>query len=327
MSEGVSRKKYWNGRSRASRNLPESHSHDKHGDATSDHLNDKVLMERRRKRFEEQSANIERQKSDDYGLISRGEDLRLQTNEADRLRLYSKIQKELEERDATVDTVRDDRILMSFRKMRESLLALKPDSFTRDVFMESIRFSVSIGHHQSYIPSIYYLIESDNVQNNLSKAESDEITMFLILHKLHFSNEIEESFNILLNTFGGLSISETLKTLDLANLHRLTDPECILLVIYSYSIKDYFLWQKLYAYLSDNPQKQFHCNCATIMSFSMKAMVKIAIQRLGISFFTLNKSVVKNFTGVDWESLVGDYGVPWSVDENNDNIIIIRKRK
>jgi hypothetical protein len=192
-----------------------------------------------------------------YGFISRGEDARLQTSEQARYEFFNDIvnsfvkycqdhsslkfsgqvkslidnQKqqtaspptERKAQNTSSSTTKStiDTILSNLRKLREALLSVPCTDFTVKVYLFSIRIGASIGHYQTYIPSITYLI-----RQNISNDDRNEIATLLILHTSHFNND---------------------NSLALRQWHRyLCHDAQMKQLVSAWIAKDYYTWVKMY---------------------------------------------------------------------------------
>ncbi|GMG41329.1 unnamed protein product [Ambrosiozyma monospora] len=324
-----------------------------------DILHNKEILEKRRQKFENDSKNIERQKSSEYGLISRGEDMRLRDNADDRHKLFETTLSQMKAQRAqtpkiptskstitttttTTTTTAEDKILMSFRKLRESLLSVQPDNFTKTVFLTSARFSVSLGHHQSYIPCINQLIQFDKEHEHhfklLSRDESEEMLCYLALHMAHFKKDQEGAFAVLLYNFpdvcdsvvahGGFGVDEkSLQGMDCCSV--------VFLCVYCLTIGDYCGWLRILKFLESDSvssdtvtgYESVYSNFARLMRFRYDEVVRSLIKGIGSSYFVLGKSVLEEFTGVCWDKLVSQFDVGWSLNDSTNTVTIRQRRK
>lgn len=130
------------------------------------------ILRRRRERF----ANDSKRSENNYGLISRGEDLTLKHDKSARLKLYNSTIKRINNFQQE-DSIERDVILMSFRKLRESIVSLNEErkknllthddntdineedlQFFRNVYMESIKFGIQFGKSENYVPAIQWIL-------------------------------------------------------------------------------------------------------------------------------------------------------------------------
>lgn len=286
-------------------------------------------MKQRSMRFDKKDEPVRQQ----YGFVSRGEDDRLQKSDKHRRTFFSQIlasfaaycsqtnmsddlskrlakltinESELAGIDRAVTddktktlAVTIDSILTSLRKLREALIHTKVDDFSKEVFLFSIRISANIGHYQTYIPSINFLLDQ-NI-DKLTKEETREIATLLILHVLHFNRD----FN--------LSIRLFYKYLDAEKDQK------ILSVITSYMVDDYYTWTKLY-------NAEVDSSVLAMMRYGVKHMVQLIIDCFTSSYFNMDVHELERFlpNGVVYETLAKEYKAPWV--QNGDNIVI-RQRK
>ncbi|KAG7809483.1 hypothetical protein KL921_003480 [Ogataea angusta] len=266
-------------------------------------LQDPDALEKRRKRFLKDQDQIRRTKNAEFGLISRGEDLRLQQSQSARKDLFAKIQSNIKSK------AKPDLVLMDFRKLRESLLSQPHTEFAKDVFVSSIRYSASKGHHQSYVPSILHLIEAEKKHQFMSSSQREQVLLILALHKSHHNGEFEPVFELLLQNF---DISPNFEN------PASCDAEAAFFATYALMTKDFYLWTRQYNSLSEN-------SCyKSVMGLRLKAFRQTEIDTLHRSYFTLNKRVLLELVNTSWEELCKDHNIPWTLE--NDTVTIRRRK-
>ncbi|KAG7932809.1 hypothetical protein KL934_003464 [Ogataea polymorpha] len=266
-------------------------------------LQDPDVLERRRNRFLKDEYHSRLSKNAEFGLISRGEDLRLQQNESARRDLFTKIQLNIK------NNAKPDSILMDFRKLRESLLSQPHTDFAKDVFLNSIQYSASIGHHQSYVPSIMHLMEAEKKNQLMSSTEKELVLSILALHKAHYNGQFESVFELLLLNFDIVP-----------NFGKLAScvPEAAFFATYALMTKDFYLWTRQYNFLSKNPCYK------SVMDLRLKAFRQTEVDTLHRSYFMLNKRVLLNFVNASWEELCKDHNIEWTLE--NDTVTIRRRK-
>lgn len=235
--------------------MPNDHAApNKKGQIESD--NDLVRARARLARF---SKSPTKGTSPQYGLVSKGGDARLQSSARERERYFDHIircfidycnidslsaalrqfvdesitSNFLKNSDSARETIPlkpqpIQSILLSLRKLRESLLSCERDTFTKKVYLLSIRIAANIGHYETYIPSILYLLQSPR---SLSKQELTEIVLLLALHQAHYTD----------------ANSEALATLyKYSTDNRDWKANKTFAIIQAYIHKDYYAWISLY---------------------------------------------------------------------------------
>lgn len=274
-----------------------------------------------------------------YGYTSRGEDNRLQKSSKERQEFFKTIlsqfveycndnasytvRKDLEEYilgrvDDTIGsyiestgsisrssagskpTITLESILASLRKLREALLHTKPEEFNKIVYIVSVRLSTSIGHYQSYLPGIKYLLE--DCPHLLTVEETKEMANLMVLHFLHFNNEPQ------------FAMKYYFKYLKDEGAYRTWD------IIESWIHKDYLNWFRLY-------NTETHNLRSKLMNFGVPKMVPIMIKSITKSYFTYQYEDFKILllpNGTSYEDLIGEYLAPW---EKNGDTILVRNRK
>lgn len=286
-------------------------------------LTDSEKLKQRAARFSSQKPDSSTKNQ--YGYVSRGEDDRLQRSHKERVKFYDQIissfiayvnentsPKLAEDFDKLVNKdeitpktqERQDKstinsILNSLRKLREAMLFGKANAFTKKVYLFSIRVSVNIGHYQTYIPSITFLLHPSNL-HLLSNAEKQEISTLLVLHIAHFNKENSKALQLYF------------RYIDLDNIKTLQVLKC-------WVEDDYYNWLKYYNNETNNGK-------ASIMKFGLKHMVTHMINTVSKSYYTLDlKHFENNYlpNGYTYNQLTEDYDTKWKV---NGDSIAIRER-
>lgn len=192
-----------------------------------------------------------------------------------------------------------DSILLSLRKLREALINIPIDDFTIKVFLLSIRIAANVGHYQTYVPAINFLLAH---KNHLETQEHHEIATLLVLHIVHFNNDYHKATSLYFKHFTNNGRTK------------------LLTIIQSWFLNDYYNWVKLYNSEVDNARSR-------IMSFGVKSIISTIITTLELAYFNidcnyLNQKILPN--GVDLTILQESYGVKWVVKDNN---VVIRERR
>ncbi|QPG76142.1 hypothetical protein FOA43_003528 [Brettanomyces nanus] len=254
-------------------------------------------LARRKARFAKEDTQFQRDKEKNFGLTSRGEDLRLQTDENARTKLYENTIKRSRQfiREGGEGRNRDD-ILMNFRKLRESILRLGATESSKKILLGSMRFSAWIGHYQSYIPTINELLDNQHLDSTfLDHKELEEAWSYLCLHVVHFGMEYEKGFRIFFDHVKG---NET--------VYRL---------LVSYTTKDYYTWMKIYSLLSKEKKDWQKINYFKILqSAAYDVVLKSVIKQLQCSYFVLDRKLIEEFTGLQYEILVKRFDLNWTLD-------------
>lgn len=177
------------------------------------------ILEKRRLRF--LKSNVPKT---GFGLVSRGEDFTLRDDPKSRIKLFNDIKIDLVK--FQKDESLKDKILMSFRKLREGIIAGKErdNAFKIDVLMASFKFSVNIGHYQSYLPTINQLLWEEPI--NLPKEDYDAVILCYCIHLSHLESNSELALDELINHFKShdffiknpLTINEIVYKLIVSNL-------------------------------------------------------------------------------------------------------------
>ncbi|KAG5420159.1 hypothetical protein I9W82_002039 [Candida metapsilosis] len=294
-------------------------------------LTEEEKMAKRRERFSSNSNTAKQ--SQEYGLVSRGEDTRLKESETLREEYFltilhqfikytsSNTSKSLSEAFKTIkdsdprdfenaqslkanvakdgQTITMETLAMSLRKLRESLLHLKPSPFHKKVFLFSTRISCCCGQYQTYIPSINYLLSHKGALK-LSSLEIEEVATILVLHLTHFNNDIPQAIQLY--------------------FQYIPDREDILQIIRSWVHKDYFTWVSIY-----NSVESFAVK--SMMRLGQSVMLNRMIKVLSSSYFTIRKSVIERDLlpdDVEYNDFVKNYKVNWTVE---GGVVTIRRRQ
>lgn len=177
--------------------------------------------------------------------------------------------------------------------MREALLKFDPDEFTISVFLYSIRIATRVGHYQTYVPSINYLLKH---HSKLSASNLNEIINIFALHLAHFSNNNEDAIEIV-HKYANDDIK----------LHR---------VLKAWRTLDYFTWFNLYHSESD---LLYH----RMMQFGENRMINHSLKCIQKSYFQLPKDYVDSVFHIDFETLKTKFACDWTLKEQT---VVIRSR-
>lgn len=258
----------------------------------------------------------------DYGFVSRGEDSRLQHSAKEREKYFNKIVQRFvtycesiatstltqelgnytagtgndkgEKTDVTMDS-----ILASLRKLREAMINITPDKFTIRVFLFSIRIAANIGHYQTYVPAIKFLLS--NCKGLTEVKEIQEISTLLILHLSHFNNLNLQALKLYFQ------------------YHKTVDDDTKLFgILQSWATKDFYTWVKYYNNENDIARSK-------IMRFGINAAIDNIVQNIEVSYFHLDKRFFQDLLpqGTKVEDLP-QYGVKWRDD---NGVLVIRDRR
>jgi hypothetical protein len=286
-------------------------------------LADEEKLKLRRNRFSGDNKNFN-STSNQYGYVSRGEDNRLQKSHKERLNFFSHIVSSFirySNENTSSDLSRDfdrfinrndippesddpgildiptiDSILNNLRKLREALLHERATEFIKKVFLFSIRVAVNMGHYQTYIPSITYLLHSHN-SLLLEDTEKQEIATILVLHTAHFNGENSKALQLY---FKYVDTSE-IKTLK---------------ILKSWINNDYYNWIQYYNSETDNGK-------AFLMKFGLPHMARHMVNSISKSYFSFKlKDFEDNYlpNGSSYTQLSDKYKINWKLE--NDTIVV-----
>lgn len=173
------------------------------------------------------------------------------------------------------------------------MLKFDPDEFTISVFLYSIRIATRVGHYQTYVPSISYLLKH---HSKLSASNLNEIINIFALHLAHFSNNNEDAIEIV-HRYANDDIK----------LHR---------VLKAWRTLDYFTWFNLYHSESD---LLYH----RMMQFGENRMINHSLKCIQKSYFQLPKDYVDSVFHIDFETLKTKFACDWALKEQT---VVIRSR-
>ncbi|VEU24434.1 DEKNAAC105510 [Brettanomyces naardenensis] len=306
------------GRHRSSRG-----GRNRHREVVGELGDDEAKRERRRARFAREDSQIQRDKSKEFGLISRGEDLRLQNDARARRSLYRETIEKVKLFQSVPGTkgITKDGIAMDFRKLRESILKMPPDDFSRKVLLSSVRFSVSVGHYQSYVPAIRKLLD---IQEVLEKNELEEIWSYLVLHVFHFGREYERGFKMYFEHVSEIE-RQMVGVGKESSIKDFTNAQILYRLLRSYIKEDYYDWLVVYKYLSLEADPQRSNYFAILKATAYMGVMQAVVDRLEGAFFVLQKSIVEKLAHMEYKTLVKTFSLKWSLNEST-NIVTLRER-
>lgn len=251
-----------------------------------------------------------------YGFVSRGEDNRLQKSElAQRayfdwiLETFKQVDKsDVAPKQGSVVGNRADKlnnaasseqILASLRKLREALLHQGASEFSKKVHLFSVRVSSAVGHYQTYIPSIQYLLS--DARSLLTSGEYSEVASLLVLHVAHRNSNNCEALRLFFHHLDPHKHSRVLRT------------------ILAWGLGDYHAWMHLYNTESDH-------SMFAVMSMGLPAMLAHMVACIRTSYFTypwedLKKDLPK---GLGWDELKHLHADSWELE---GGIVHVRKRQ
>lgn len=179
-------------------------------------------------------------------------------------------------------------------KLRESMLKTTPDDFSKAVFLFSIRISTRVGHYQTYIPSITYLLDNSSILNN---SEFNEVVQLYILHISHFTRDNRLALELFeKHCPDNVRLSQILK---------------------GWRSRDYLSWFKLYHGEKDTGYKQ-------VMKFGLEKMITQAMKIITKSYFQLPKVYIEdNIFKFKFDILQAEFGCKW---QDKGEVVVIRER-
>ncbi|KAJ8100887.1 hypothetical protein POJ06DRAFT_237052 [Lipomyces tetrasporus] len=269
---------------------------------------------------------------DDYGLVSRGNDTRLQRDPDTQQRYFTLLQRRYLAACADapgVDALRRtfqtltigtqhgvdqddgsdedaarrmalDHVVLGLRKLREAVIASGPPTpFAKKVLLFSVRVTVLLGHYQSYLPAMKRLLDDVHPVIPLSSAERHEIGGLYVLHLVHFSNDLTAAY-------------------DAMQQYDLFDDLALRQILRAWADFDYALWRRRYHAEPDSGRRR-------IMAFGDRTMAVETLKRLGTAYFFMQKDEIERLTGWRWTDCVEKLGCGWRLEETGR--VVMRERK
>ncbi|KAK9327717.1 hypothetical protein V1520DRAFT_348119 [Lipomyces starkeyi] len=269
---------------------------------------------------------------DDYGLVSRGNDTRLQSDPDVQQRYFALLQRKYlavcanapgvdalrrtfqtltigtehavdQDEETDEDAARRmalDHVVLGLRKLREAVIASGPPTpFAKKLLLFSVRVTVLLGHYQSYLPAMKRLLDDVHPVIPLSAAERYEIGGLYVLHLVHFSNDLTAAY-------------------DAMQHYDLFDDLALRQVLRAWADVDYVLWRRRYDAEPDSGRRR-------IMAFGDRIMAIETLKRLGTAYFFMQKDEIEKLTGRRWIDCVEKLGCGWRLEETGR--VVMRERK
>lgn len=199
----------------------------------------------------------------------------------------------------TISTAGVDKILTSLRKLREALLYKQPDEFSKKVFLFSVRVSSSVGHYQTYVPTINHLLSHASL---LSPSEHRELATLLVLHVSHCNKQNAKALELFFEHLDTVKDARILATLR------------------SFITGDYYTWLDIYN--SETGHSIF-----AIMTFGLLHMMSHMVKCVSALYFSVSEAEIRaKFLprGIDIETFQKRYSSGWRVDEG---MVVVRERR
>lgn len=167
-------------------------------------MKNEEAMRLRKEKFEQTESKQDNVKN--YGLISRGDDMRLKKDEKARVSLFEATIKDIEKYDLGNTEALKDGILISFRKLRECVVSLENDggkdfeSFKK-IYISSLNFSIKCGDVKSYISARGY-IDSRREVWGCTEDEKKWMDLTYAMHLVNFEKDYEKAFEVVNKLIG-----------------------------------------------------------------------------------------------------------------------------
>lgn len=191
-----------------------------------------------------------------------------------------------------------ERILMSMRKLRESITASsRTDHFAQRAYVFIIHASILTRHWASYRPALEYLLHKIHPQTPLPEAEYREMGGYVVLDIACRQRELSAAYSA----------------------RR------------QFKIREWRLDRVLSALVREDwasfwrTRRQVDGLQRALIASSDDMMRMHALKCIGRSYMTADKAYIERAADKTWDALVRD-GIGWQLDENN-GIVTIRKAK
>ncbi|KAL8764649.1 MAG: hypothetical protein Q9203_006950 [Teloschistes exilis] len=191
-------------------------------------------------------------------------------------------------------------LIVAMRKLREAIVASRRrDMFAKAVYFFIIRTTIMLGHPESYHPALLYLFRCIHPFNALSNEEKMEYVGYLVLDLACRQNDLASAFHVrCLYNHRSRSVDTVLSAL----VHR--------------------NWLKYWDATTTTSAYE-----RRLMQWTDEKMATHAIQCLGKSYLSIQKTFLERCTGLEWKSLKDTKKMSWALDEDRDNVIIKQIKK
>ncbi|CCH41519.1 hypothetical protein BN7_1060 [Wickerhamomyces ciferrii] len=188
---------------------------------------------------------------------------------------------------------KEEALTYNIGKLREALLKFEPDELAKSVFLYSIRLSSKIGHYQTYVPSINFLLKHQNI---LTSSELNEITNILALHLAHFNESNDGALEVYYKyAKDDLKLGKVLK---------------------AWRLLDYVTWFNL---LGNEKDLMYY----KMMKYGESKMINHSFKCIQSSYFQLPKSYIDEIYHIRFEDLQSRYLCKWTLQGST---VVIRSR-
>ncbi|KAI4109395.1 MAG: hypothetical protein L6R37_000552 [Teloschistes peruensis] len=191
-------------------------------------------------------------------------------------------------------------LIVAMRKLREAIVASRRrDMFAKAVYFFIIRTTIMLGHPESYHPALLYLFRCIHPFNALSNEEKMEFVSYLILDLACRQNDLASAFHV----------------------------RCL------YNHRSRGVDTVLSALIHGNWLKYWDARTTTsaherrLVQWTDEKMATHAIQCLGKSYLSIQKTFLERCTDLEWKSLKDTKRISWALDEDGDNVIIKQIKK
>lgn len=235
-------------------------------------------------KLKERKERLNKPQKVDYGYVSRGEGNKLQKDVGAREAYFSDIKK--------MDPKKLDTILDSLRKLREAMLHLTLDNFTKEVYMYSFEFGASVGKYQTYVPCGQFLLRT----NLMTKEETASVAAILTLHISHCNHDSGRAWLLFFRHFSR------------------QDP--LYAVLEAWDLDDYVKWMELFRNEKNESRKQ-------VMELGSGKMMRHMAKCLTVLYFTMAADEMAQLVNSDINRFIEQYKLGWTVE---NGIVTLRSR-
>ncbi|KAL9576843.1 MAG: hypothetical protein Q9212_006773 [Teloschistes hypoglaucus] len=186
-------------------------------------------------------------------------------------------------------------LILAMRKLREATVASRRrDMFAKAVYFFIIRTTIMLGHPESYHPALLYLFRRIHPSNTLSNEEKMEFVGYLVLDLACRQNDLASALHVrcLYNHH-----SQSIDTVLSALIHG--------------------SWLQYW-----NARTTTSAYERRLMQWTDERMAGHAIQCLGKSYLSINKTFLERCTGLEWEILKDTGKISWALDGDGETVII-----
>ncbi|KAL5615664.1 hypothetical protein BROUX41_005697 [Berkeleyomyces rouxiae] len=186
-------------------------------------------------------------------------------------------------------------VISALRKLREGIVASKrADNFAVQVYLFCIRLCVLVQHPEGYQPAALHLLRRIHPLSSLTSLELAEVASYLVLDAACRRTQLAEAYSI-------------------RKEYRLDDPK-VNVLLRALAQDNYILFRKV--------KNSVDGHKARIMDFAEKDVCSHMLKCFGRAYFTIDKTSLETFSGLQWDTLIKEHGVGWELE---DQTVVIRR--